>query len=97
MLWDGGHISAILDFELAGYGNQDFDLAWAMFRRPGQRFLRTPEEEQQFLQGYSRHCTYDEQAVRYYMAQSYVYFLEFSDDDPEYCSYIRAWLDKNCR
>ena len=97
LLWDGGHISAILDFELAGYGNQDFDLAWALFRRPGQRFLRTPEEEQRFLEGYARLCAYDGQAVRYYMAQSYVYFLEFSDDDPEYCAYIRAWLDRNCR
>lgn len=96
LLWQDGHISAILDFELAGYGDQDFDIAWAMFRRPGQRFLRTPEEERLFLQGYARYGTFDPQAVRYYMAQSYVYFLEFSDDDPEYCAYIRAWLNENC-
>lgn len=97
LLWDGGHISAILDFELAGYGDQDFDLAWAMFRRPGQRFLRTPTEEQRFLQGYAKHSRFDLQAVRYYMAQSYVYFLEFNADDPEYCAYIRTWLTDNCR
>lgn len=97
ILWQDGHISAILDFELAGYGNQDFDIAWAMFRRPGQRFLRTEQEQRLFLQGYARHGEYDPWAVRYYMAQSYVYFLEFSDDDPEYCVYIHTWLDKNCR
>lgn len=96
LLWQDEQISAILDFELAGYGDQDFDLAWAMFRRPGQRFLRTAEEEQLFLQGYGKHNRFDAQAVRFYMAQSYVYFLEFSDDDPEYCAYIRAWLADNC-
>ncbi len=41
ILWAGHHISGILDFELAGYGNRDFDIAWAVFRRPGQKFLRT--------------------------------------------------------
>lgn len=97
LLWDKGHISAILDFELSGYGNRDFDIAWAMFCRPGQRFLRTPEEQQRFLQGYFQHGEYNAEAVRYYMAQNYVYFLQFSDDTPEYCRYIRTWLEINCR
>lgn len=96
LLWDKGHISAILDFELAGYGNRDYDIAWAMFCRPGQRFLRTPEEQQLFLQGYSRYGEYNTEAVRYYMAQNYVYFLQSNDDAPEYCHYIRTWLAENC-
>ncbi|MBQ5769685.1 MAG: aminoglycoside phosphotransferase family protein, partial [Clostridia bacterium] len=50
VLWDNHHISAILDFELAGYGNRDFDIAWAIIRRPGQRFLKTKEEQNLFLQ-----------------------------------------------
>lgn len=96
LLWDKGHISAILDFELAGYGNRDYDIAWAMFCRPGQRFLRTPEEQQLFLQGYNRHGECNAEAVRYYMAQNYVYFLQLSDDTPEYGQYIRSWLADNC-
>lgn len=36
ILWEGQHISGILDFELAGYGNKEFDTAWAVFWRPGQ-------------------------------------------------------------
>lgn len=96
VLWDKGHISAILDFELSGYGDRDFDIAWAMFCRPGQRFLQTPEEHQLFLQGYGRHGEYNADAVRYYMAQCYVYFLRFNDDAPEYCQYIRTWLAANC-
>lgn len=95
ILWENHHISAILDFELSGYGNRDFDIAWALFLRPGQKFLKTDEEQRRFLKGYSRYGTYDADAVRYYMAQNYVHFLNFSSND-EYCGYVRAWLISNC-
>lgn len=92
VLWDAQHISAILDFELSGYGERDFDVAWALFLRPGQRFLKTAREQQRFLDGYRQLGDFDPAAVRYYMAQAYVYFLEFSGDDSAYCTYIRTWL-----
>ena len=96
LLWQDGQISGILDFELSGYGSRDYDIAWAMFCRPGQRFLNTPAEQRLFLQGYATHGEYSEDAVRYYMAQNYVYFLQYSGDAPEYARYIRAWLADNC-
>lgn len=96
ILWEDRHISAILDFELSGYGNRDMDIAWAMFLRPGQRFLKTEEEREKFLKGYRKYGTYDESAVRYYTAQFYVWFLNFCSDDEEYSDYIRTWLAANC-
>lgn len=96
VLWENGHISGILDFELAGYGKRDFDIAWALILRPGQKFLKTEAERQLFLRGYRRHGEYDPRAVRYYMAQIYVYFLEFSAEDADYCAYVRGWLGENC-
>ena len=92
ILWEGQHISGILDFELVGYGNKEFDIAWAVFRRPGQKFLRTEAELQTFLNGYQQFGTCDAEAVKTYMAQCYVYFLQFCSDDAEYCAYARAWL-----
>lgn len=92
VLWQEHHISGILDFELAGYGNRDFDIAWALFLRPGQKFLKTEQEKQAFLRGYAQHGTYNPDAVRYYMAQCYVYFLQFCSDDHLYCDYVRTWL-----
>ena len=92
VLWRAHHISAVLDFELAGYGDHDFDLAWALFLRPGQRFLGTGEEAECFLNGYRKaggHC--DAEAVRYFMAQCYVHFLGFIKD-ADYCDYVRGWL-----
>lgn len=96
ILWEGHHISSILDFELSGYGSRDFDIAWALILRPGQKFLKTAEERQRFLAGYSKYGQYDARAVQYYMAQIYVYFLEFSGNDADYCNYVRVWLAENC-
>ena len=97
LLWQDHHISAVLDFELAGYGDRDFDIAWAVLLRPGQKFLKTDEELEAFLRGYQKRGTCDKAAVKYYMAQCYVHFLAFSDDEPEYGGYVRSWLEKNCR
>ncbi len=96
VLWQGHRLSGILDLELAGYGDRDFDIAWALFVRPGQKFLKTEAERQRFLQGYRKHGDCDDAAVRYYTAQCYVHFLSFCDED-DWCAYARAWLDGNCK
>lgn len=96
VLWQDHRISAILDFELSGYGNRDMDIAWAIFLRPGQRFLKTQEEREKFLNGYRKFGIYDEAAVQYYTAQFYVWFLNSCSDDAEYSDYIRRWLAANC-
>ena len=92
ILWKGHHISGILDFELSGYGNKEFDIAWAIFRRPGQKFLRTEAELQEFLKGYRQLGSCNTETIKAYMAQCYVYFLQFSTSDAEYCAYVREWL-----
>lgn len=92
VLWENHKVSGILDFELSGIGNRDFDIAWALILRPGQKFMKTPMETGRFLEGYGEAGVYNEAAVRYYMAQSYVYFLAFSGKDQEYCEYVRNWL-----
>lgn len=96
ILWQDRRISGILDFELSGYGDRDFDIAWAIFLRPGQKFMKTDREVNAFLRGYQKHGTCDISAVRYYMAQCYVYFMSFCKEEEDYCNYIRSWLNKHC-
>ncbi len=96
LLWKNHHISAIIDFELAGYGNRDFDIAWALFLRPGQKFLKTNEELELFLKGYQKHGDCNAEAVKYYMAQCYVHFLCLCGDETGYCEYVREWLARHC-
>ena len=56
--------------------------------------MKTDMEIEEFLAGYGSRAEYDREAIRYYMAQCYVYFLEFSQDE-EYSCYIRKWLELN--
>lgn len=95
VLWENHHISAILDFELAGYGNRDFDIAWALFLRPSQRFLKTEEEFDLFIKGYQKYGECCIETVKYYMAQCYVHFLTFCKEK-DYSDYARTWLKRNC-
>ncbi len=92
ILWAEHHISGILDFELSGYGNREFDIAWALFRRPGQKFLLTERELQEFIKGYRQFGVCDLETVKTYMAQCYVHFLTFCGNDAEYSEYVRRWL-----
>ena len=96
ILWKNHHISSVLDFELSGYGDRDFDIAWALILRPGQRFLKTQEERQRFLNGYCKYGAYNAQLVQYYMAQIYTHFLCFSGNDLAYVEYVKGWLTENC-
>ena len=41
ILWNNKKISAVLDWELSGIGNKEFDIAWAIINRPSQKFLKT--------------------------------------------------------
>lgn len=89
ILWQDKHMSAILDFELSGRGNREFDIAWALIRRPGQRFLKTEKEISLFLDGYLSMGSCNIDVVKYYMILIYSYFYAVGDDDPEYQSYVR--------
>ncbi len=97
ILWEKRHISAVLDFELSGLGNKEFDIAWALILRPGQQFLTTPEEIGLFLAGYSSRGSFDPEYVRYYMALIYTYFYDIGRDTPGYQAHIRQFFQETCR
>ncbi len=91
LLWKDGHISGILDFELAGMGNREFDIAWALILRPGQRFMRTEEELREFIAGYTDIGSCDPALVRYYMVLIYTWFLKLGDE--QYERFVREWIE----
>ena len=93
VLWKNKKISAVLDWELSGIGNRDFDIAWAIFNRPGQEFLRTKREIELFFKGYLSIAPYNENNVYYYMAQIYAHFLSISKNG-EYHKFVKSWLKR---
>ena len=81
ILWEEKEISGILDFELSGIGNKEFDIAWAIILRQDQKFLREPIELEAFFNGYKSINTFNQKYVKYYMILIYIWFYEFSDND----------------
>lgn len=96
LLWQNGHVSAILDFELSGIGNREFDAAWAVILRPGQKFLKTPQEVELFVQGYQSLEKLDYEAFCYYMVLIYSHFYQIGEDEPEYQQTVREILRRLC-
>ena len=92
VLWDGGQISAVLDYELSGLGNREFDIAWACFLRPGQKFLDTWAEVALFLEGYSRGGVFDLDAFIYYYVLIGSWLYAIGGDEPGYQQKVRALL-----
>ena len=95
VLWKDGHISAMADWELCGMGDRDYDIAWAIVRRPGQTFLKTEAEVRRFLTGYRTVAPLNEERVLRHMARIYVYFLAMNLQDEEYSAFVRAWLHEH--
>ena len=97
VLWYKGEISAILDYELSGLGNKEFDIAWSVARRPSQKFMKTDAEFDAFINGYKSENDCNINSVKYYMALIYLHFYKIGFEDKEYIDFIREWLEKNCK
>jgi len=79
ILWVDETISCVLDYELSGIGIKEFDTAWAIFPRPSQRFLKTKQERELFLGGYSELQSFSRCAFDYYFVLIACYFYSMGD------------------
>ena len=79
ILWEKSEISCVLDYELSGLGIREFDMAWSVFLRPGQKFLTTIDEVEAFLSGYAN--PYERSAFYYYYVQIAAHFLPLGDEE----------------
>lgn len=79
ILWKHNNISCILDYELSGYGIKEFDIAWAIFLRPSQKFLKTTKEINCFLEGYLKIQDFNRTAFKYYYILIASYFYSMGD------------------
>lgn len=95
ILWKDYKVSCLLDYELAGYGSREYDLAWALVLRPGQRFLQTKEEKEIFLESYKRYHKYSKEALEYYMVLFSLFFYSISpgEANQEYRNMIISGIE----
>ena len=91
ILWRKRKIVAVLDWELSGIGNKEFDIAWAIINRPSQKFLKTTEEFDVFIKGYQSENSCNIDYVKYYMVQIYAHFISIGNND-EYKKFVKEVL-----
>ncbi|WMM24733.1 aminoglycoside phosphotransferase family protein [Tissierella sp. MB52-C2] len=80
ILWKDYKVSCLLDYELSGYGSREYDLAWSLVLRPGQKFLRTAREREVFLESYGKYHKFSKPAFDYYMVLFGIFFYSISLD-----------------
>ena len=86
ILWDNYKVSALLDYELSGYGSREYDLVWDIILRTGQKFLKTDIERRVFLKAYNKYHDFSKEAFEYYMVLFGMYFYHISsaEENQEY-------------
>lgn len=97
ILWKNKKLVAVLDWELSGIGNKEFDIAWAIINRPSQKFLKTQEEVDKFLEGYSSLSSCDIEYVKYYMVLIYSHFISVDKENIEYKKFVRNYLNEQTK
>lgn len=80
LLWEAQALTAVLDYELTGWGAREFDIAWALVLRPGQRFLNSLAEIRRFLEAYRERQSFSPAAFLYYYVQIALYFYSLGDE-----------------
>lgn len=97
ILWENKNIVAVLDWELSGIGNKEFDIAWAIINRPSQKFLKTKKEVNEFLKGYQSINIYNKQYVEYYMNLIYCHFISVDPNNKKYQEFVIKKLLKTIK
>lgn len=90
ILWHNKEISCVLDYELSGIGIREFDIAWAVFLRPSQKFLKTFDEVKLFLIGYKKVHEFSYKDFIYYYILVAGHFYGLGDE--EYQEWVRVLI-----
>jgi len=86
VLFDGDAVSGIVDWEFAGQGWREYDIAWAL--RARLYFLNTTSERDAILDGYRQHASFDEDALRWCEVLNYLHFAYWCrNHEPAYTAF----------
>jgi len=86
VLFHDDSISGVIDWEFAGRGWREYDLAWTL--RARSRFLNTEAERKAILDGYAQCSSHDEEALRWCEVLNYLHFAYWTREcEPAYTSF----------
>jgi aminoglycoside phosphotransferase (APT) family kinase protein len=86
VLFDEAEITGVIDWEFAGTGWREYELAWAL--RARLTFLNTGAEREAFLRGYTSRAQFDHTALRWCEILNYLHFALWDRETvPEYTAF----------
>ena len=74
ILWSDYKITGILDWEYAGKGFKEQDIAWALILRPGQEFMDNFDDYKSFLKGYKTVNDFDKNKLKWCLINGLMHF-----------------------
>lgn len=92
ILFKDNNIAGVLDWEYAGKGLKEQDIAWALILRPDQLFLDNIEDIKLFLEGYNNYNSYKYEKLKWCLINGYLHFY-FTNEDKKYKNKILTLLD----
>lgn len=92
ILFKDNNIAGVLDWEYAGKGLKEQDIAWALILRPDQLFLDNIEDIKLFLEGYNNYNSYKYEKLKWCLINGYLHFY-FTNEDKKYKKKLLTLLD----
>ncbi len=93
VLFENDVVSGVLDWEFAGQGWCEYDLAWAL--RSRMDFLNTEVERMALLDGYTSMSGHDEKDLLWCEVLNYLHFAFWTrDDGTGYCAFALRQAEK---
>jgi len=87
VLINGTDVSAVIDWEFAGQGIKEMDIAWAVTVRQNCDIYSDENDVNAFVSGYSSVNSINEKALRWYRVKCMLFFYEMVEgEDEEYAS-----------
>jgi aminoglycoside phosphotransferase (APT) family kinase protein len=81
-----GEVTGIVDWEFAGHGWREYELAWAL--RARRTFMNTPAERAAIIEGYRSGGSFDSEQLRFCEVLNYLHCAYWDrESDPEYASF----------
>ncbi len=74
ILFHNYSITGVLDWEYAGLGFKEQDIAWALILRPGQEFMKSKKDRDAFLSGYKSVGKYNDNKLKWCLINGMLHF-----------------------
>lgn len=96
VLFKDFNVTGILDWEYAGLGFKEQDIAWSLILRPTQKFMQSKEECQAFLKGYKSENDFNLSYLKWCLINGnlHFYLMNRNTDNVLYLQFLRESINE---